>query len=158
LANYGANTALQPSLGATAAGTDIIFACPALNLSKRIMAQGTPIWQYEFRDQTSLPSVGNDASGNYYLSFPQGAAHSYEIQYVFHLRDLKTDEHRALSDAMATYWTNFAHNSDPNVGASVKTQWPTFTGTDKIIGFDVAASGGVKLLGTSFDTDHKCSA
>jgi para-nitrobenzyl esterase len=157
LASYGSNVALQPSLGATAAGTDIIFACPALNLSKRAMTQGTPIWMYEFRDQTAIPSLGNDASGNYYLSFSQGAAHSYELQYVFNLRDLKTDEHRALSDAMATYWTNFADTGDPNQGASVKAQWPAFTGTDKILGLDIASAGGVKLLDSSFDTAHKCS-
>ena len=157
LTNYGTNVALQPSLGATAAGTDIIFACPALNLSRRAMAQGTPIWMYEFRDQSAIPSLGNDASGNYYLSFSQGAAHSYELQYLFNLRDLKTDEHRALSDAMATYWANFADTGDPNQGGSVKTQWPAFTGTDKILGLDIGSAGGVKLLDSSFETAHKCS-
>lgn len=157
LANYGTNTALQPSLGATAAGTDIIFSCPALNLSKRAQAQGSPIWMYEFRDQTAIPSLGLDASGKYYLSFSQGAAHSYELQYLFNLRDLQTDEHRALRDSMTRYWTNFARTGDPNKGTGAPVAWPAFTGADNIFGFDVAATGGVKLLDSSFEAAHKCS-
>jgi para-nitrobenzyl esterase len=58
-----------------------------------------------------------------------GAVHSEEMIYVFqHLnqRPLSwTAEDRAISDAMATYWTNFAKRGDPN-GAGVPG-WPLFT-------------------------------
>ncbi len=47
-------------------------------------AQNTPVWMYEFRDQTAIPSVGVE-NGKYYLSFPQGAAHSYDLQYLYNL-------------------------------------------------------------------------
>lgn len=32
-----------------------------------------------------------------------------------------------LTDTMVTYWTNFAHNSNPNIGQQVPVQWPLFT-------------------------------
>jgi len=157
LTSYGSDPALQPSLGASALGTDVIFACPALNISKRAQMQGLPVWQYEFRDQTAIPSVGFEASGKYYLSFGQGAAHSYELQYLYNLRDLQNDEHRALRDAMSAYWTAFARTSDPNQGSG-QPAWPAFTGPDKVLGFDVASAGGIKVLDGSFDTAHKCSS
>jgi para-nitrobenzyl esterase len=158
LTNYGANPVLQPSLGASAAGTDVTFACPALNLSKRAMAQSTPIWMYEFRDQTAIASVDYDATGRYALSFNQGAAHSYELQYLFDLRDLQNAERNALRDAMTQYWTNFATTGNPNQGKAPAVMWPQFDGTNRILGLDVASAGGIKLLEASFATQHKCSA
>lgn len=157
LSNYGSNSALQPSLAASALGTDVVFACPGLAVTKRVQAQGSPVWAYEFRDRTAIPSVGSDASGNPTISFAQGAAHSYEIQYLFNLRDLKNDDQRALAAAMATYWTNFSRNSDPNNGNAMPVAWPRFTGSDKILALDIASGGGIKVL-PSFDADHQCSS
>lgn len=157
LANYGDNVAQQPSLGATAAATDNIFACPALRVSQRIATQNSPIWMYEFRDQTAIPSVGIAASNNYYVSFPQGAGHSYEIQYLFNLRDLGNDERRQLQTAMSRYWTNFARTGDPNKGTEPQVAWPTFSAPDRILGLDVASGGGIKQLAT-FEADHKCAS
>jgi para-nitrobenzyl esterase len=157
LANYGSNTAQQPSLGATAAATDNIFACPALRVSQRIAAQSSPIWMYEFRDQTAIPSVGIAANNSYTVSFPQGAGHSYEIQYLFNLRDLGNDERRQLQTAMSRYWTNFARTGDPNKGTEPQVAWPTFTAPDRILGLDVASGGGIKQL-ASFEADHKCAS
>jgi para-nitrobenzyl esterase len=151
LTDYGTNAAQQPSLAATAVGTDVLFSCPALNLSKRVQAQSTPIWMYEFRDRTAIPSIGRTTT-----SFPQGAGHSYELQYLFNLRDLENAERRELQDAMSRYWTNFARNSDPNSGNTVPAAWPAFTGPDKVLGLDVASGGGIKALST-FETDHKCN-
>lgn len=156
LANYGSNTALQPSLGATAVGTDVVFACPALRVSQRIAAQSSPVWMFEFRDQTAIPSVGTDATGNPTVSIPQGAGHSYEIQYLFNLRDLQNDERRALQTAMSRYWTNFARSSNPNTGGQVPVTWPALTAPDKILGFDVTSGGGIRELAT-FEADHKCA-
>lgn len=156
LANYGTNPALQPSLAETALATDLGFSCPALRTAQRILAQSTPVWMYEFRDQTAIPSVGM-VNGAYTLSFPQGAAHSYDLQYLYELRDLGNDERRQLQTAMARYWTNFARNGDPNKGDTVSTSWPAFTGADKVLGLDVASGGGVKAL-TSFEGDHKCAS
>ena len=151
LTDYGTNTAQQPSLAATAAGTDVRFSCPALNLSKRVLSQATPIFMYEFRDRTAIPSIGRNT-----ISFNQGAGHSYELQYLFNLRDLETAEHRDLQASMARYWTNFARTSNPNNGDPVATSWPAFTGPTKVLGLDVASAGGIRELAT-FETDHKCN-
>jgi para-nitrobenzyl esterase len=156
LAHYGSNPATQPSLAAASLATDLAFSCPALRTSQRIAAQGWPVWMYEFRDQTALPTVGV-ANGNYYLSFPQGAAHSYDLQYLYNLRDLGNEERRQLQTAMTRYWTNFAKTGNPNSGGAVPADWPAFTGPDKVLGLDVASGGGVKALST-FDADHQCTS
>lgn len=155
----GDNDPLAPTRGATALGTDVVFACPTLQFSRRVRTQASPVWMYEFRDQTALPSVGTDANGNATIATPQGAAHSYEIQYLFNLRDLGNPERRDLQQAMARYWTNFARSGDPNSGGSVPVTWPAFTGngTADILGFDVASGGGIRVLSSSFDTAHQCS-
>jgi para-nitrobenzyl esterase len=154
LANYGSDTAVQPSLATAAMATDLGFSCPALRTSERVAAQGSPVWMYEFRDQTAIPSVGM-ANGSYYLSFRQGAAHSYDLPYLYNLSDLGNDERRQLQAAMTRYWTNFAKTGNPNSGGDVPANWPSLTGTDKILGLDVASGGGIKQL-TTFEADHQC--
>ena len=156
LTNYGSNPAIQPSLAAASLATDLGFSCPALRTSQRIATQGAPIFMYEFRDQSAPPSVGV-ANGNYYLSFPQGAAHSYDLQYLYNLGDLGNAERRELQTAMTRYWSNFAKSGNPNTGGEVPANWPAFTGPSTVLGLDVASGGGVKTL-TTFDADHKCTS
>jgi para-nitrobenzyl esterase len=160
LANFGADTALQPALAASSLGTDVIFACNGYNVSKRVLAQGSPIYAYEFRDQTAIPSIGrNPTNQNYYFSMPQGAGHSYEIQYLFKFSDgrpAQSAEQAALASAMATYWTNFARSGNPN-GAGVPA-WADFS-TGAVLGLDVAAGGGIApLTSAAFAAAHKCDA
>ena len=111
---------------------------------------------YEFRDRSAPPFVGV-VNGTYTLSFPQGAAHSYELQYLFNLNPLDNDEQRALGEAMASYWTNFAINGNPNSGGSGPVSWPGFsTASPQVLGLDVASDGGIQVL-TNFDVAHQCS-
>lgn len=52
-------------------------------------------------------------------------SHGSDIPYVFGILDSKyTGEDKQLSDLMATYWTNFAKNGDPN-GESLPL-WPVY--------------------------------
>jgi para-nitrobenzyl esterase len=156
LSNYGSNPAIQPSLAASSLATDLGFSCPALRTSQRVAAQGSPVYMYEFRDQTALPTVGV-ANGKYYLSFPQGAAHSYDLQYLYNLGDLGNAERRELQAAMSRYWSNFAKTGNPNSGGAVPAEWPAFTTSSGVVlGLDVASGGGVKAF-SSFDADHQCS-
>src|SRR5665647_3392 len=90
-----------------------------------------------------------------------GSPHGQEVAYVFqHLdasnpQSTKTD--LEISDAMATYWTNFAKYSDPN-GQGVPT-WPAFSDTkSQVMYFEqtphtgpVPSAESVKVLDTYFD-------
>jgi para-nitrobenzyl esterase len=70
-----------------------------------------------------------DQHPDYPAGSPQagfGSRHASELAYVFqHLNAQATDEDRSISQAMATYWTNFAKRGDPN-GEGVP-QWPAFS-------------------------------
>lgn len=95
-----------------AAGTDVVFACPALGADEAL-AQFVPLSTYEFNDENApqdfLPPV----------SFPYAAAHASEIQYLFNLpvtvpRPALNAQQLQLSRAMQHYWTNFAKSGTPN--------------------------------------------
>lgn len=85
---------------------------------------------YEFADRTA-PSYAPP------VSFPYGAYHTGEIQYLFPLyhgaqgtpQPLNRAQER-LSDAMVSYWTTFAEAGNPNSAATA--QWPRYaTGNGK---------------------------
>ncbi|MFO1503200.1 MAG: carboxylesterase family protein [Steroidobacteraceae bacterium] len=61
-----------------------------------------------------------------------GVPHGQELPYVFKKLELTplpwTDADRRISDAMATYWTNFAKNGNPDGGGL--PHWPAFTSKD----------------------------
>lgn len=154
LSRFGSDAALQPSLASGAAGTDSTFSCNGANVSARIAAQGAPIWMYEFRDQTAVPLFGM-FGGKYGLSLPQGAAHAFELPYVFNMASANQNaEQKALQASMSTYWTNFAKTGDPNGGVAPK--WASFK-TGKIQALDVASGGGVKAMpAAAFLDQHHC--
>jgi para-nitrobenzyl esterase len=61
-----------------------------------------------------------------------GMPHGVDVPYVFQTLDRNdaklTPDDFAISETVATYWTNFAKRGDPN-GAGVPA-WPGFTGKD----------------------------
>jgi para-nitrobenzyl esterase len=107
-----------------AVGTDAIFACPALTIDQSV-SKFVPTFAYEFNDENApelfLPPV----------SFPYGAAHASEIQYLFTLPTAAfgkalTAPQQQLATTMKGYWTNFAKHGIP---ASFGTPfWPLFNG------------------------------
>jgi para-nitrobenzyl esterase len=93
------------------------------------------------------------------VSFPYGAYHSAELQYLFDLPvtvpapPLTPDQNR-LSSAMVDYWTRFARQADPN---SLQTPlWvPQTSATDRTEALLAPTPG--PYTATEFAADHKCA-
>jgi para-nitrobenzyl esterase len=140
----------SPSVALGAVGTDAIFACNS-RVSARLASGFVPTFAYEFDDpnapQRFLPP----------LSFPMGAYHSSEVQYVFDTDSAIPSpgfapDQQALADAMVEYWTNFAKRGDPNHTGN--PAWDAYaTATDSIQSLAPTAIQPT----TTFATDHKCS-
>src|SRR5262249_10184573 len=99
-------------LAFASAGTDAAFACPAL-AADELLSQFVSTSAYEFNDENApqdfLPPV----------TFPYGAAHASEIQYLFALpvsvpHPPLNAAQTTLSHTMQRYWTNFAKTGTPN--------------------------------------------
>jgi para-nitrobenzyl esterase len=140
----------SPSIALGAVGTDAIFACNA-RVSERFLSGFVPTYAYEFNDPNapnkSLPPV----------SFPYGAFHAADVQYVFDTRgELPVPpldaSQQALAATMVRYWTNFAKRSDPNT--SDVPAWTAYTtANDTHQNLTPTAVSPI----TTFAADHKCS-
>ncbi|HTS21200.1 MAG TPA: carboxylesterase family protein [Casimicrobiaceae bacterium] len=101
------------SLALGAAGTDGTFACTA-ERAMQGLASHVLTFAYEFNDENApVPRQPGYST----VSFPMGAYHSADVQYLFNLGGTPapfTKGQAALSRAMIAYWTNFAKRSDPN--------------------------------------------
>ncbi len=80
---------------------------------QRSLSQYVPTWAYEFSDQNAPQRYLAPAS------FPYGAYHSAELQYLFDLPvtvpvPALTSAQEELSAAMVHYWTRFSLQGDPN--------------------------------------------
>jgi para-nitrobenzyl esterase len=141
----------SPALALGAATTDGIFACN-MQTATQLLARHTPTWVYEFNDpnapQIFLPPA----------SFPYGAAHESELQYLFDVTTtlppmpLNADQER-LSRDMVSYWTNFAYRSSPN--GLISPLWIRFNAlTDS---YQTLVTPRPKIYsGRAFTRDHKC--
>jgi para-nitrobenzyl esterase len=150
LANYP-----SPDLALSALATDAAFACNAVSADRWLSAY-VPTFGYEFDDvnapQLFLPPV----------SFPYGAAHASEIQYLFGLPSPFPPQpldpgQQQLSDAMVRYWTRFARMGKPN--APRTPRWPRFDTNDPVGARILSLLPPSPLVQGSgaFNLDHKCS-
>jgi len=111
------------------------------------------VWAYRFDWDELRSPLGWDLPGMV------GAAHALEIPFVFGWLTLgpatslvfdpsneKTD--RALSDAMMSYWTQFAYTGDPGRGREGDLpNWPAWSpeqGAPKMMLFDTTNDGGIR--------------
>jgi para-nitrobenzyl esterase len=127
LAHYPLSGYASPDLAYAAVFTDSAFSCPALQADH--LTERSGVYAYEFSD----PSPPNDFPLTF--TFPLGAAHSTELQYVFgripYLDTVPpfTPAQLALSDQMIGYWSRFAATGNPSARASgpAAPDWPRFT-------------------------------
>lgn len=117
-----------------AAVTDSSFACVADQLSHSLPS----VWRYDFTDATSPAATGVPAP------FPLGAAHTFELPYLFDLDGhpaALTPAQKSLSDQMVDAWAAFVH------GSPLPT-WPA--------GSVVTLAADGLHPDPAFATDHHC--
>jgi para-nitrobenzyl esterase len=151
-AQYPLSAFGSPSEALGAIGTDAIFACNA-QTATTALSQRVRTFQYEFADPNA-PMLFFPP-----LSFPTGAYHAAEIQYVFRIDvspqpnpGLHGDQAR-LSDAMVTYWTNFARTGDPNLPALRTPVWPHADASQRF----QSLVPGSPVTATGFGAEHQCA-
>jgi para-nitrobenzyl esterase len=137
-----------------ASGTDGLFSCPARN-ADQLLSQFVTTYAYEFNDENAPPS--QSAFGGY-LTFPLGAYHTAELQYLFKGIDVfglpvsLSHKQVQLSDAMVSYWTQFAKTGNPN--SSAEPAWsPYNASTDQFQSFIPPAP----VVESNFAAGHQCS-
>jgi para-nitrobenzyl esterase len=149
-AEYPLTAYSSPSVALGAVGTDAIFACPALTIDQSV-SKFVPTFAYEFNDENApenfLPPV----------SFPYGAPHASEIQYLMDLPTAAfpgtlTAAQQQLATTMKSYWTNFAKRGYP---ASFGTPfWPRFNSLTQQMESLVPPTPQTE---TDFASTHNCA-
>lgn len=152
VAQYPLSNYASPALALGAVGTDAAFSCNTL-LVQKSLSQYVPTWAYEFDDanapQRFLPPV----------SFPYGAYHSAELQYLFDLpvtvpAPALTADQEQLSSAMVSYWSRFARQANPNSFAT--PLWvPQTASTDRTEA--LLPPTPQPDTATAFAADHNCA-
>ena len=88
------------------------------------------------------------------VSFPTGAYHAAEIQFVFPTSgNTFSPDQQQLSRAMVSYWAHFAWFSNPN--GFDTANWPKF---DATLQQNQLLAPGAQHPVTTFKADHQCAA
>jgi para-nitrobenzyl esterase len=149
-ARYPLSAYPSPDLAYAAVFTDASFSCPALLADNLASRSGG--YAYEFSD----PNPPNDFGVTF--TFPLGAAHSTELQYVFgkipflNTTPSFTPAQAALSAQMMKYWTRFARAGNPNGGGA--PNWPGFRPAHQVVQELIP---GATAPSTNFAVSHQCS-
>jgi para-nitrobenzyl esterase len=136
-------------LALAASGTDGVFSCPARN-ADLLLSKFVKTYAYEFNDENAPPGT---VTG---VSFPLGAFHGAEIQYLMLVTGdvfpFTTDQ-QALSDAMISYWTQFAKTGNPN--SANEPTWPKYSkSADEFQSLVPPAP----MVESSFNAFHQCDS
>lgn len=144
LAAYPSETIDESMLAAT---RDALYGWTAQRMGEKHAEAGVPAYLYLF--DHGYPAA--DEAGLH-------AFHASEIPFMFGTiwettehwpRIPRTDDQRALSDAMVHYWTSFARTGKPV--AEGHPDWPPFGGDKPFIIFDEAPAVSHDVLGDRYD-------
>lgn len=112
---------------------------------------GAPVYAYRWD--------WDEGASNIFVDYPSllGAAHALEISFVFgdferslvpaFFSDKGADERLRLSDAMMSYWTQFAHTGNPGQGRNGDLpEWGAWGGSDgDFVVLDTDQDGGIRM-------------
>jgi para-nitrobenzyl esterase len=135
----------SPSTALAAVWTDSSWACPALG-TDRLLSRQVPTYAFEFADEKA-PWAGDGTTP----SFPAGAFHAAELQYLFEDEQFAgplTASQEELSDQMIGYWTRFARTGDPNGPGT--PPWSRFA-ADRVRSLTTGGNGEADLA-----REHRC--
>jgi len=153
LATYPLNDNETPAQTFDNVLTDAVFSCNARQAAQLMQAAGATVYTYEFAD-ANAPVV--------FVLPPRaegfGAYHAAEVQYVFPAP--RTIVYGApfdaaqtsLSNAMVSYWSQFAWTGNPD-GTGMPT-WPLYTATNDT--YLTLAPGAIATT-TEVAAQHKCA-
>jgi para-nitrobenzyl esterase len=137
------------SLALGASGTDGAFSCPA-RYADQSLSQFVTTYTYEFSDENAPLYFGLVPA-----SFPLGAYHSAEIEYLMNILGIPavfTPDQQTLSATMIDYWTQFAATGDPNLSGT-PTWIPYNSATDDY----QSLVPPTPVVDSTFASDHLCS-
>ncbi|HJU11028.1 MAG TPA: carboxylesterase family protein, partial [Candidatus Binataceae bacterium] len=145
LAAYPLKLYTSAAQAAAAQVGDGIFSCPIIGASA-ILSKSVPVYAYEFNDQHAptapwLPEA----------SFPYGAYHGSEIQYLFGNGKALSAGQRKLSDDMIGYWTGFIRSGDPG------THSPRWTAYSPGAANVLSLAPGAIAYESDFSKVHHCA-
>jgi para-nitrobenzyl esterase len=144
----------NPGEALGASGTDSVFACPERN-GVRLLSKYVPTYAYEFNDENAYQVVDFFPPPNPPITFPLGAAHSFETPYLFDILSFPgtfTADQEQLSEAMIGYWTQFAATGNPN--SDSEPQWaPYKSAKDEFL----SLVPPMPAVESTYNKDHLCS-
>ncbi|MGV3635512.1 MAG: carboxylesterase/lipase family protein [Pseudorhodoplanes sp.] len=143
----------SPSLAASAMKTDSGFVCPVKRML-RSMSAHVPAYAFEFADR-------NAPQFNPKVSFPYGAAHTSELQYLFPGFRGAAGTYHPLSSSqlklaakMRRLWTHFARNGTPG-STQERVRWTRYDAvSDNVL---ILATPAVRIQSRPHDVDRNCS-